>query len=95
MIQFSRWQKFRMLVHNLTHRHVDIARKDGSVEMQFCYRRPIARTASLVIDFPQDNLPTVVIDRVHVGQLDQIFKIQTALELRRTAVEMGGRGVTR
>lgn len=86
------WFRFRMWVHNLTHVHMT-ATKDDVAEIQFCRRRGQRKTTAS-ISFPvQEGLDQVFIYDIQVPDLKYITESESALDLRRRAIRVGGKGV--
>lgn len=88
------WFRFRMWVHMLTHSHVT-ATKDDVGEIQFCRRRLQHKTTAAISFPPQEGLNPVMIFDISVPGVMYISEAETALDLRRRALIVGGEGVTK
>lgn len=89
------WFRLRMAIHHLTHHHVDLQVSGGSITLQFCYLRPVARSASLVAEFPGQGLDPVIKARVYTHEIEAILANRSPLEMRRYLIATGGEGVKR
>lgn len=92
-IENTWWFKLRMRLHMLTHQHKTYV-AEGIGEVQFCRPRGSWRTA-MTITFPPDSgLNPVIIENIGPATSELLATSSTALELRRRAILVGGKGVT-
>ena len=90
----SWWLRFRIWLHMRTHQHVTLV-KDDIAEIQSCRRRLQSHVAA-AIDFPpSEGLDPVIMKEIGPTSSAFIFSADSALDLRRRALIMGGRGVKR